>query len=91
VRLDGSALSSPTTSDIRTNGADGAWHIATFAGADISAWADLVLGFFAGSNSYNTAYDIVGLVIAPNTTANIELAEAALAKAMEPVGYALAA
>jgi hypothetical protein len=90
IRLDGVASAFATRDALHASAADGQWHIATFVGADLSSWADIVLGFYGASDAFNTDYDIVGLVVAPNTTENIELAEAALAKAMEPVGYALA-
>jgi hypothetical protein len=87
--IDGVLFTGTTRGDLSAALADGDWHVATVVGGDLSLWTEVVLGFFNSSDNYNSAYDVVGLVIAPNTTENIELAEAALAEAMEPVGYAI--
>jgi hypothetical protein len=91
MRLDGSPWAPATRDEMHQGVSDSVWHVVTVEGSDLSNWSEIVLGFLGAASSGNTAYDIVGLVIAPNTAENIELAEAALAKAMEPVGYALAA
>lgn len=89
MRLDGVAVTPANRDALHALVSDGDWHVATISAADLSSWSDVVQAFYSASSAWNANSDIVGLVIAPNTTENIELAEAALAEAMEPVGYAI--
>jgi hypothetical protein len=89
-RLNGAAATYATFDAAHDGVAGENWNVLTIVGADISSRGSIVLGD-ANISGWEFDGDIVGLVIAPNTAENIELAEAALAKAMEPVGYALAA
>jgi hypothetical protein len=90
-RVDGAAFSLTTRDSIHSAFVDGDWHVVTVSAADLSAWSDVVLGFFQASNANNTEYDLAHISIYPDNTATRDLAEAAAADAIKETGYALAA